>query len=225
MREVGIEPVEHGFTQARRNTGGHDIDASPDRIAVATQGVDHGFEIGHARGLGAEERVGVDGLAIEHGEPDRAHLRQVAEDVDALRGQEFSRNCAGGHAHHRFARRRTAAAAVVAQAVFLLVRVIGVARPEPILDLFVVVRALVGVFDQQADRCAGGDALEHARQDAHAVRFTTLAGVSGGARAATFDVTLDVFFREGQSGRTAVDDAAERRTVALAEGRHGEQRS
>ena len=102
--------------------------------------------------------------------------------------QVLARDGAGGDAHHGLARRGAPAAAIVAQAVFLLVGVVGVARAEAVLDLVVVARARVGVLDQQADRRAGGDALEHAGEDAHRVAFLALADELRGAGAAAVDV-------------------------------------
>ena len=134
--------------------------------------------------------------------------------------QVFARDRARGHAHHRLARRGAAAAAIVAQAVFLLVGVVGVAGPEAVLDLLVVARALILVLDEQPDRRAGGLALEHAREDAHLVALAPLARELRGAGAAAVHVLLHVRLGERQARRTAVDDAAERGPVAFAEARH-----
>src|SRR5437764_1332394 len=72
---------------------------------------------------------------------------------------------AGGHPAGGLARRRAAAAAIVADAVLGPVGVVGVPRAEAVLDLAVILGALVLVLDQQADRRAGGQALEHAGED------------------------------------------------------------
>ena len=70
----------------------------------------------------------------------------------------------------------------IAQAVLLQVGVVGVARAEGLRDLAVVLAALVGVADQQADRRAGGLAFVDAREDLHPVRFLALGDVAAGAR-------------------------------------------
>ena len=50
------------------------------------------------------------------------------------------------------------------------------AGAEAVGDLAIILGALIGVFDQQPDRRAGGSALENAGQDAHFIGFTPLGG-------------------------------------------------
>ena len=76
---------------------------------------------------------------------------------------------------------------------------------------------------EQADRRAGRASFEHARQDAHLVGLLALAGVPRSAGAPPLQLRLDVLLRQLQPRRAAVDDAAERRPVAFAEGRDGEE--
>lgn len=59
-----------------------------------------------------------------------------------------------------------AAAAIVAEAVFLRIGIIGVAGTEGVLDRGVVLGFLVGILDQQADRRAASALLEVAGDDA-----------------------------------------------------------
>src|ERR1700704_1136333 len=58
------------------------------------------------------------------------------------------------------ARRRTAAAAIIAQAVFGFIGEVGVAGAKLVLDLRIVLGALIGVLDQKRDR--------RSRRDLHA---------------------------------------------------------
>ena len=132
---------------------------------------------------------------------------------------------AGGHHRRRQPRRGAAAAARIAQAVLLQVGVVGVAGAEGLRDLAVVLAALVGVADQQADRRAGGLALVHAREDLDLVLFLALRDVAAGAGAAPIEVGLDVGFRQLHAGRAAVDHAADRRPVRLAEVGDREERA
>ena len=97
------------------------------------------------------------------------------------------------------------------------------AGPETLGDLAVVLRALVGVLDDERDRRAGGQALEHAGEDAHGVRFLPLRGEARLAGAAAVEEGLDVGFGERDARRAAVDHAADRRPVALAPGGDAEQ--
>ena len=81
-----------------------------------------------------------------------------------------------------------------------------------------ILRALILVFDQQTDRRAGGDALEHAGQDFDFVRFAALRGVARLAGPAALEIELDVGLGKRDAGRRAVDDAADRRAMTFAEG-------
>ena len=218
--DVRLELVEHRFAETCRDTTRHHVDACTDGIALLAQRIHIGLKFRYPGRVGAKKRVVVYGSKINDIKDHRTQLPQVTANLDAKpQLQELSRNGASRHTHGRLARRRTAPAPVVADAVFLLVRVVGVARPESILDLSIVLGLLVHVFDQQADRRAGGQALEHAGENLHRVRLTALGGVPGLAGAPALQIPLDVSLGKGQAGRTPVDDAAQCRPVALAEGR------
>ena len=57
------------------------------------------------------------------------------------------------------------------------------------------------------------------------VIFAALGNVAAGAGFAAVEVGLDVGLAEGEAGRAAVDDAADARAVAFAEGGDGEELS
>src|SRR5882672_7169503 len=95
-------------------------------------------------------------------------------------------------------------------------------RPEAILDLLVVARALILVLDQQTDRRARGPALEDTRQNTHRVGLAPLAGELRQPGAAPLDIRLYICLGQRQPRRTAVHHAAQRRAVAFAKTRHRE---
>ena len=64
--------------------------------------------------------------------------------------------------------------------------------------------------------------LEHAGKDLDFVGLVPLRGVARLAGGAAVEVAAELFRCQGEAGRTAVDDAADRRAMALAEGRDGE---
>ena len=176
--------------------------------------------------FGDEERIGVDVLPALERNRVGSELRQVAADRDAVAlAQPLPGDGARGDAHRGLARRLPAAAAVVADAVLLPVRVVGVAGAERVGDVRVVLAALVLVADQQRDRRARRAALEHAGQDLDGVGLAPLRHVPRRAGPAAVEFVLDVGLRERQSGRAAVDDAADRGTVRFAERREAEQRA
>src|SRR5690606_7747754 len=120
-------------------------------------------------------------------------------------------------------RRRSPTAPRIAEAVLVPVGVVGVAGAELALDGAIVLAAVVGVAHQQRQRRAGGDALVHAAQDLALVRLAPRRGMAGLAGGASRQVVGEVVRRDGDAGRAAVDHAAYRRTVRLAEGGDAEQ--
>src|SRR6266436_537824 len=75
-----------------------------------------------------------------------------------------------------------AAAAIIADAVFLPVGVVGVAGTEAVGDVAVIPRALVDIVDHQVDRRAGGRALEGAGEDLDLVGLLALRRIARLAR-------------------------------------------
>ena len=153
----------------------------------------------------------------------RPELTHVAADHDALGGQVLLGDGTGGHAHGGFARRAAATPTVITDAVLVVVGVIGVGRAEGILDRRVVLGLLVGIADQQANRTAGGLALEDAGEDFHLIVFLTLRGVAAGAWLAPIEVALQVLQANLQPRRAAIDNGDQRRAMAFASGGDSEQ--
>src|SRR5580658_6198854 len=217
--DVRIQAVEHRFAEARRRAARNHRDARPDRIAGAADPPDQLLELGDARRVRTEERVVIRGRRIDRLDLEVPDLAQVAVDAHAeAPGEVAPRDRSGRYAHDRLARAGASAAAMIAQAVLLLVGVVGVSGTEAVAQLVVVARARVGILDDESDRRAGGAPLEHAREDAHLIGLAPLADEVRGAGAAAIDVRLQLRLGQWQSRRAAVDDAAHRRTVALAEG-------
>ena len=111
--------------------------------------------------------------------------------------------------------------AVVADAVFLPVGVIGVAGAERVDQIPVVFTPCVFIADQQRDRCASRLAFEDAGQDFDPVGFLPLGHVSGRAGFAAIQILLDIVGGQRQAWRATIDDAPDGRAVAFAERRHG----
>ena len=130
--------------------------------------------------------------------------------------------------HGRFPRRGSPAAAIVPDAVFGHVGVIGMARPVLVLDLAVVLRALVGVLDEQRYRRASGyldpfSIREHPGQNFDLIRFLPLRGVTRLAGPALVEIRLNVGLGQRDAGRTAIDDAADGGPMAFAPGGDAEK--
>ena len=152
----------------------------------------------------------------------RSHLHQRRPNSHA--GDHLARHRPGGDTRCGLTRRRAAAAAIVAQAVFGIIGVIGVAGAIEVADLRIVLGALVDILDDERDRRAGrhlfADAFvgEDAGEDLHLVGLAALSREARLAGTAAVELALNLRFGERQSRRSAVDHAAERGTMALAEG-------
>ncbi len=213
--DVGVQLVKQRIAQAHRHTRGRDANARAAGVAGLAQRVHVGLQLGHIGHRRKKRVVGhmVPGLK---GNRDIADLRHAAAKGGAVFfKQPLFGHGAGRHHGRGQAGRRAAAAARVAQAVFVQIGVVGMTGPEGLQDVAVVLAALVGVFDQEADRRAGGLALVHAGQDFHRVGFVALRHMAAGAGAAAIQITLNVGLRERHAGRAAVNHAANGRTVGF----------
>src|SRR3569833_1234342 len=83
VRNVRIQTVEYRFAQAWRHTGGDNCDACTDRVALFANLPDQIFQLFHASGIGAEERILVRELGLYRVERERADLAEVTVDVYA----------------------------------------------------------------------------------------------------------------------------------------------
>jgi len=92
-----------------------------------------------------------------------------------------------------------------------------VAGTEAVLDVTVILRPLVDILDQQPDRSARGQALEHAGEDAYLVRLAALGGVARLPGAAPVKVALQILLAQRKTRRAAVDNGSQRLAMALAE--------
>ena len=115
------------------------------------------------------------------------------------------------------------AAAIVADAVLLPVRVVGVPGAKRVCDIAVVLAARIDVANQQRDRRAGGRALEYAGEDFDRIGFLTLSDVARSAGTPAIEIVLNVRFAERQTRRATVDHATDRGPVAFAERGDAEQ--
>ncbi len=215
--EVRVELAVNRRAETGRHAGGHDFDHRADGRALLAHGVEIGFPFFCGRRVRTPERVlcyigPTPPVAVDF---HLAHLHHGAADPDPAT-QDFPRHRARRHPAGGFPRRRPAAAAIVADAVFFPIGVIRMAGAELVLDVAVILRSRILVADHQAERGAGGLALEHARHDFDRVRFLALGHEAGRARLALVQPCLDVGFAQLQPGRHAVQHAADGRAVAFA---------
>src|SRR5262249_28296946 len=175
--QIAVELAVDGRAEPRRHALGDDLDDGADRRA----GLAHAVEIVGVEfrllGVRTEERILVDRVPVPAGAVDgmRPHLHEGAAYAQAR--HDLARNRAGRHAHRGLARRLTAAAAIVAQAVFRIIGVVGVAGPVLVLDVGVVPRTLVDIVDDERDRRPGRDLFSSRLVDEHAGENSDLVGL------------------------------------------------
>ena len=216
--DVGVELVVERLAQPDRHLPRDHLNARAAGIAGLAQHVHVRFEPRHDAGVGGEEGIARDLRLVLERDFDLAERAHPAGKAGAvLLAQPFFGDRRGGNGRRRQSRRRAAATARVAQAVLAPVGVVGMAGPERVEDVAVVLAALIRVLDQQSDRRAGGQALVDAAEDLHHIGLAALRHMPARARAAPVEVGLDVVDAQRQAGRAAVDHAADRRAVALAE--------
>src|SRR5690606_17747065 len=139
-------------------------------------------------------------------------------------GYDFARQSASCNSHGGFTCRRTATTAIVPQAIFHIISVIGMARTVARRNLAIVFRALVHVFDQHRDRRSRGYQClailigQDAGEYAHFIRLATLRHETRFARTAAVKLCLNIAEFEANTGRAAVNDAAYGWTMAFPPG-------
>ncbi len=143
-------------------------------------------------------------------------------------GHDLACDCAGRHPRRRLPRRRTPAAAMVADAVFGVIDVIRMAGPVAVGDLAIILAALICVLDHQRDRCSGRalQAIgfsEHAGENAHRIRLLPLRGEAAGAGLAAVKISLDIRLRSALGAAGSINDAAKGNAVAFPEGGDAEK--
>ena len=215
-RQIAVELGIDRCAPSGGHAGGDAFDHRAQRRPRLACLVDQRFPAFRGGRIGAPEGIARDLVGIEIRGVHRiaADFGDIGEDRHL--GDYPPRHCARGHAHRGFAGRTAAATAIVAQPVFRIIGVIGMAGAVGVGDLGIILRPLIGVLDQQRNRRAGGGAFEHARQDAHRIGFLALGGELVLPRLARIEEGLDVFLGQCQPRRAPVDHRADRGSMALA---------
>lgn len=149
-----------------------------------------------------------------------ADLAREGDDIDRF-WECFEGDCAADDAAEGFAAGGAAAASVVAVAEFVLPDAVGMAGSEVVG--VVILAALVGILDDDADGGAEGFVFENAAEDLGVVGFGAAGSDGGLAWPAAIEVILDVGCGEVDACGAAVDDGAQGGTVGFAEGGEAEE--
>ena len=107
---------------------------------------------------------------------------------------------------------------MVADAVFLLIGVVGMRGTEHVAHVLVVLRVLVGVTYDEADGTARRLTLEDTAEQFHLIGFLTRGGDLALARTTTIELCLDKVDVDVDACRHAVDNATNGLTMTLAKG-------
>lgn len=220
--EVGVELAEDGLAETYGATRHDACDGAADGVALGLYLADKSLHLGSAGGVGAAHGVGVGEGEVQFGvgnvNGDVAHLRGVGLDIYAVLTEHEHGEGAGHDAGDGLAGRGTAAAAEVADAVFLLIGEVGVGGAEDVAQFLVVGGTLVGVAHDEADGRTGGLALEYAADDFQRVVFLAAGGEGALSRAAAVELLLNEAQVHLYAGGHAVYHAPDGGTVAFTEG-------
>src|SRR5262245_54629510 len=227
--EIAVELAVNRGAEANGYAFGNDLDDGPHGRAALADIVEIGFEEFCLLRIRTEERIALNLVPVPPRALDAvlAHLDQRAPHRKPR--NDFARDRARGNPRGGLARGLTAAAAIIADAVFGVVGVIGVSRPVLVLDVGIILRALVDILDDERNRCprrhlfAGSLVHEHAGEYFHLVRFASLRGETRLARPSLVEIGLDIALGQRNARRTTVDHATDRDPVAFAEGRDPEK--
>ena len=96
---------------------------------------------------------------------------------------------------------------------------------ENVFNGAVILRTLVGIFDQQANAGASSHTFKNTGENFDLIRLAALGGIARCPRATTIKVMLQVRFRQRNAWRNTIDDAAERQPVRFAEGGYAKELS
>src|SRR5262245_33126539 len=227
--EIAVEFAVNGRAETNGYAFRDNLDDGTNRGTAFANIVEIAFEELRLFRIRTEERIALDLVPVPARglDPVLAHLDQRATHAQAR--HHFARDRAGSDARGGLARGLTATAAIIADAVFGVVRVIGVAGPVFVLAIGVLRRALIDIVDQERNRGARRDLFaagfvdEHAGEDFHLVRFAPLRGEARLTWPPFVKIGLDIRLGQREARRAAVDHATDRDAVALAEGRDPEQ--
>jgi len=197
--EAGVKFAEDGIAEARGHAVDTQFDDTAEGIFCFFGSEDSGFhELGSIR-IGAAHGVLFDDRGIKGACRDAADLDGAGEDGNAALGEDLAGDGAGGDAAGGFAAGGAAAAAVIADTVFFPEGEVSVAGAEDIAEGFVGGGALVFTHQDQADRRAGGFAIEDAGEDAELIAFFARGADGGLAWAAAVEFALQFIWVNGDA--------------------------
>ncbi len=228
--KVTVQLAIDGLAKAGRYAVGNDFENRTGGTSGLADSIEIGFPFTGRHRVGAEKRV-VTGLVPVKAvavDPVRSDLHDTTADPEGLAQSGFQHpvgNGARGHTHRRLARRGPSATAIIANAVFLLIGEVGMARPELAGDLAVILRPLVLVADQHGDRGAGRHPLEHAGQNLDLIFLAALCDKTALPRLAAIKIGLQVRFGQRHTRRHPIDDAADAGAVAFTKAGEGKEGS
>jgi len=157
-------------------------------------------------------KIGVAGL----GHIDSGNGRRPGRYADTVRGEELFCNCPGGNAAQGFPAGTSAAAAVIADAVFGVPAKIRVTGPANIAYIIIVRRVAVGVAHQYRNGRAQGFTFKHAGQNFRLIGLAAAGGRPALTRPPPPQLAGDVLKRKRDPRRAAVDYTAQSRPVGFA---------
>jgi hypothetical protein len=228
LGQVGLESVEHRVAPANGQASCDTLDQSADGVAGFAGALDQSNHFVGDGAVRAADNVGLDIaqldlLGVDVGD-DFFDLFNVGQHFDAVPlFQKFLGHGTGGDAADSFARAGAAAALPVAEAEFLLVRVVGMRGAELGFHFRVGLGAEIFVVHHHHNGCAEGFTLEGAGENLDFVGLVARRDDLRLAGTASVEVGLNVRLVEIELRWAAVEHDANAPPVGFAPGGDAEQ--
>src|SRR3546814_79922 len=193
MGNIGIQPVIDRLAPAHGNTLRYHGYPCTYRIPLCANTIKIGFELWHNGRSGRKKCILSNRVPALKWNIDFAKLAHIATDDNAIALlQPLFSNGAGGNTDCGLSRTGTAATAIIANAVFLPVGVVGMTRPEGVGNIAVILAALVFIADQQGDGGTCSLAFENAGEDFNRIGFLALCNMARSTGFAAIQICLDI---------------------------------
>ena len=149
------------------------------------------------------------------GKSDVTHLRGESRDGNAVASQCQFGESAAYDPRECDAGRRASASAIVAEAVLLLIGIVGMGRTIECAISSIVLGTSIRIGNNKANGCSRGLALKDATQQTHLVGLFAPRGERALTWAATVQLSLNEGLIDRYARRHAVDDATDSLAMAF----------
>ncbi len=213
-----VDFAVHRFAQPGWHTGGVNLDNASETIFLRLGGHDRVDHLLCSHRVSRTNDVLLDHITIDGFACDSADLLRPGKHLDAHGRDYLLCDDASCYAAPGFSCGGSTTTAMVAVTILLPIRVIGVPRAEYLPQVVIFGAICILIKGNDADGCTGSIALEYTGKDFGSIFLATRCGDLALANPTAIKVFLDILNRQRDAGWHAIDNHAERGTVALTPG-------